>query len=306
MPNPEDYLSEAELAAMAEDDDDTTPAADDDADTDLPPEEDDDADADGEGGADGDQEGDQEGADSHDEGAGNDGQDGEDSSDKGDQTKNDDKEALKAAEEAEQARKAEEESRKTRLAELESKIEALSDQFDEGDITSKEYREELNKLQMEIRDIEKKALLDQAKAEAAAERAKADWEKAQTDFFRQPENKRFSEDENLLLALNNQVVKLAKGEMADATGPEILARARANVAKSFGFADTTPPKDDKGGKPNRPPRPKMPPDIGGLPAAAAERPQDGKFAYLDKLSGEALEEAVAKLSKAEQEEWASR
>lgn len=280
MPNPEDYLSEAELAAMAEDDDDTTPAADDDADTDLPPEEeDDDADA---------------------------GNDGHGSSDKGDQTKNDDKEALKAAEEAEQARKAEEESRKTRLAELESKIEALSNQLDEGDITSKEYRDELNKLQTEMRDIEKKTLLDQAKSEVAAERAKADWEKAQADFFRQPENKRFSEDENLLLALNNQVVKLAKGEMASATGPEILARARANVAKSFGFADTTPPKDDNGGKPNRPARPRVPPDIGGLPAAAAERPQDGKFAYLDKLTGEALEDAVAKLSKADQDEWASR
>lgn len=296
---PEDYLSDAERAILEEGDDDHTHGVDDGADTDLPPDDDDDADDDATAEGSDDQSADD------DADAGNDDQDNDGSSDKDNQAKNADKEALQAAEEAEQARKAEEESRKTRLAELESEIDKLSNQFDEGDITSKEYREQLNKLQTELRDIEKRSLIEQAKAEAAAQSANAAWEKAQADFFRQPENKRFSEDENLLLALNNQVMKLARGEMANASGPEILARARANVAKSFGFADTTPPKDDKGGRPSRPARPNMPPDIGGLPAAAAERPQDGKFAYLDRLSGMAFEEAVAKLSKAEEEEWAA-
>jgi hypothetical protein len=297
---PEDYLSDAERAILEEGDDDHTHGVDDGADTDLLPDADDDADDDTTAEGSDDQSADD------DADAGNDDQDNDGSSDKDNQAKNADKEALQAAEEAEQARKAEEESRKTRLSELESEIDALSNKFDEGDLTSKEYREQLNKLQTELREIEKKTLLDQAKSEAAAERAKADWEKAQADFFRQPENKRFSEDENLLLALNNQVVKLAKGEMANATGPEILAKARANVAKSFGITETPAAKEDKGGKPARPARPKALPDIGGMPAAAAERPQDGKFAYLDKLSGEALEDAVDKLSKAEQEEWESR
>lgn len=295
---PEDYLSDAERAILEEGDDDHTHGVDDGADTDLLPDADDDADDDTTAEGSDDQSADD------DADAGNDDQDNDSSSDKDNQAKNADKEALQAAEEAEQARKAEEESRKTRLAELESEIDKLSNQFDEGDITSKEYREQLNKLQTELREIEKKTLLYQAKSEAAAERAKADWEKAQADFFGKPENKRFSEDENLLLALNNQVMKLAKGEMANATGPEILEKARANVARSFGIA--APAKEDKGGRPARPARPQTLPDIGGLPAAAAERPQDGKFAYLDKLSGEALEDAVDKLSKAEQEEWESR
>lgn len=190
-----------------------------------------------------------------------------------------------------------------KLAEIDGKLAKLDELFDEGELTSKEYRDQQNALMAEKRDIEHDELKAKVKQELDAENGKREWMKAQERFFKAEENARFRDDEVLLGALDQQVRKLAvTPEAANLTGDEILARARAVIAKSFGLAEASAPRKD--GKPARPQRPKVPVDMGGLPAAGSERPQDGKFSHLNGLTGEALEDAVSRLSPADQEAWA--
>lgn len=197
-----------------------------------------------------------------------------------------------------------------KLAEIDGKLAELDERFDEGDLTSKEYRDQQNALLAEKKALEHDELKAKVKQELDAENSKREWMKAQERFFKAEENARFRDDEVLLGALDQQVRKLAvTPEAANLTGDEILAKARAVIAKSFGLAAATPAKqdvkkDDKPTKPERPQRPKVPADMGGLPAAGSERPQDGKFSHLNGLTGEALEDAVSRLSPADQEAWA--
>lgn len=193
-----------------------------------------------------------------------------------------------------------------KLAEIDGKLAELDERFDEGDLTSKEYRDQQNALLAEKKALEHDEIKAKVKQELDAENGKREWMKAQERFFKAEENARFRDDEVLLGALDQQVRKLAvTPEAANLTGDEILARARALIAKSFGLAAASPAKrDEKPAKPDRPQRPKVPVDMGGLPAAGSERPQDGKFSHLNGLSGEALEDAVSRLSPADQEAWA--
>lgn len=190
-----------------------------------------------------------------------------------------------------------------KLAEIDGKLAKLDELFDDGELTSKEYRDQQNALMAEKRDIEHDELKAKVRQELDAENGKREWMKAQERFFKAEENARFRDDEVLLGALDQQVRKLAMTpEAANLTGDEILAKARAVIAKSFGLAAASPAKKDD--KPARPQRPKVPVDMGGLPAAGSERPQDGKYSHLNGLTGEALEDAVSRLSPADQEAWA--
>ena len=47
----------------------------------------------------------------------------------------------------------------------------------------------------------------------------------------------------------------------------------------------------------------VPPNLGKLPAATANDTDDGKFAHLDRLEGVAFEDALAKLSDAQRDEY---
>ena len=47
----------------------------------------------------------------------------------------------------------------------------------------------------------------------------------------------------------------------------------------------------------------IPPNLGKLPAATANDTDDGKFAHLDRLEGVAFEDALAKLSDAQRDEY---
>lgn len=190
-----------------------------------------------------------------------------------------------------------------KVAKVAADLAALKAEFDDGELTSKEYSDKYDELQKDLRAIERETIKREVEAETLKAQGQKEWQNAQARFFKSKGNERFQSDENLLLALDSQVKKLATGTMANSTGDEILAEARALVAKSFGLPDTAPPKkDDK--RPARPGRPEALPNIGGLPAAGTERPQDSKFASLSRLTGEALEEAVSRLSKADQDEWA--
>lgn len=211
--------------------------------------------------------------------------------------------AAEAALSSDKDDKANTDEHEAKAAKVAADLAALKAEFDDGELTSKEYSDKYDELQKDLRAIERETIKREVQAEARKEQGQKEWQNAQARFFKSKGNERFQSDENLLLALDSQVKKLATGTMANSTGDEILTEARALVAKSFGLPDAEPlKKDDK--RPARPGRPEALPNIGGLPAAGTERPQDSKFANLSRLTGEALEEAVSRLSKADQDEWA--
>jgi len=189
-----------------------------------------------------------------------------------------------------------------KLTEIDGKLAKLDELFDDGELTSKEYRDQQNALMAEKRDIEHDELKAKVRQELDAENGKREWMKAQERFFKAEENARFRDDEVLLGALDQQVRKLAMTpEAANLTGDEILAKARAVIAKSFGLSAASPTKKDD--RPARPQRPKVPVDMGGLPAGSGGH-QEGEFGQLNGMAGEELEDAVSRLSPADQEAWA--
>lgn len=301
-------LSQAELDALKDDDDLPGAGGDDDDDGDDAGGDDDDQDGDDD--ADGDD--DQDGAD-----AGDDDQDGDDDADADgddDDAGADDGEDDHVRPSSDKAREANDRTRedeaKAKLADVDGKLSELDQKFEDGDITAKEYREEQKKLTAE-RDEAKEVLVEvKVSRTLREERAREAWEEAQDRFFSAAENKRFVNNKILFKALNEEVVSIARDpKNAGRNGDWVLAEAKKAVEEAFGAAPVA--KDDKQGgktandKPARPQRPgKIPPDLGGLPAADTERPAEGRFAHLDKLSGAELEEAVGKMSATDQEAWA--
>lgn len=312
----ESGLSQAEQDALKDDDDLDGGTADDDGVTD------DDSD-DGEGG-DGDDAGDDQDADDQDGEGGDDqgedddgdGRDDDQGDDAGDDQGDDDAAAARPSSDKtrEAQDKAREDEANANLGEIDGKLGELEQKFEDGDLTAKEYREELKKLTAERETVKEVLVEVKVSRTLRQERAREQWEEAQDRFFNAPENKRFVENEILFEALNNQVIRLARDpKNAGKPGDWVLAEAKKAVEQAFGAA----PKDKKvdepdkdagkkpGDKPARPQRPpKVPPDLGGMPAADTEQPQEGRFAHLEKLSGRALEEAVSRMSPEDQDAWA--
>lgn len=310
-------LSQAELDALKDDEDDTGTGNDDGADDGDDGQDDDDGADDGadDGGDDsaGDDDGQGDGAgDDADGGDGDDGTGagaGDDDAGAGDGDAGTDtrRSSDKTREAHDMAR---EEAAKAKLTEIDGQIAVLDQKFEDGDITGKEYREAQRKLNEE-RDAQREVLTEvKVSRQLREERAREAWEEAQDRFFGAAENQRFVKNNILFKALNDEVISIARSpEAAGKNGDWVLAEAKKRVEEAFGAAPAAAPdKQDKQGgkdKPARPQRPaKLPPDIGSLPAAGGESPQDGRFAHLDKLEGVALEEAVAKMSAADQEAWA--
>ena len=80
-----------------------------------------------------------------------------------------------------------------------------------------------------------------------------------------------------------------------------LERAYAKFKQAFNIADSSPKQQQKQVK--TPKNGIVPPNLGTLPAATANDTDDGKFAHLDRLEGVAFEEALAKLSDAQRDEY---
>lgn len=157
--------------------------------------------------------------------------------------------------------------------------EALKKQYEDGELDLVDY--------MDARD-------DITRAETAyIEGAKA-WQRDQKAFFAEVASEIYS-NPVLYDALNAQVVKIANSaEAANLSGADILKKADEAVRGAFSIRKETPKEPEK---------PKMPkakrPDIKTLAEIPTAAPTDvggGEFAGLEKLRGEALEEAIAKMS----------
>lgn len=191
---------------------------------------------------------------------------------------------------------------------IDEKEDALDKQFDEGDITFSEHKKALRQLNQERSALDRAELKAELSYEAQQAQIDNNWQASQAAFFAaHPEIK--TDNEAQMAALDHLVrqetkVVLDKG---GAIGVPELERAYAKFKQAFNIQDPAPKQEQQQQQQKQTKATKkenvVPPNLGKLPAATANDTDDGKFAALDRLEGTAYEEALAKLTDAQRDEY---
>lgn len=189
------------------------------------------------------------------------------------------------------------------LDKLNADLAALKKQFDDGEVSIDEYIDAKSALDRQIVKAE-------LRAELAQESANKSWEQSQKEFLGQ--NTYLRDNEVLFDAFAMQVNKLlADPKSASMSDADLLKAAQAKVDAAIGRKpDSEPPvKPDESAirkaKKEAADVSKAPKTLQGIPAAAPADDVDGNpFAYLDRLTGEEFEAAIAKLSDSDRNRWA--
>lgn len=195
-----------------------------------------------------------------------------------------------------------------KLADIASKKEALITQFDDGDITAKEYQRDLDALMKEERQIEQALLEAQIAAKMEQQRQVNEWNATVGGFI--AENPRYDPKTSprMYKMLDAEVREVANSEefknrTDSAAGRLILQRAHENLAKELGFEVKPAGKQQQ-----KVPKPPLPPSLHTAPAAEASETSNGKWAVLDRLQATdpvGYEEALMKLSDRDREAYLS-
>ncbi len=202
----------------------------------------------------------------------------------------------------------------TRRSEIRSEKRALTDKYEDGDMTAKEYHDQLDKLDDELSELmdkrsdlrmqENKARIAQ---EANQSQAEQRWYSTVEVFM--SEHPEITKNQTLVQAYDTIVQRVTAETMKAGKEPGIadLRKAYKQWAEDLGMA--APEK-----KTEQAPQKKqelrqtrnVPPTLGKVPAAESNNTDDGKYAYLDRLAERdpvKYEEAIAKLSPAQWDEY---
>jgi len=205
------------------------------------------------------------------------------------------------------------------LKAISEKKGTLLEQFDNGDITAKEYQSQLDGLNREERAIERAVEKAQTAAEMNQQQEKNSW-LGQVNKFTTTTHPEYRTSKSRWMALDTFVKEIAQDPAnANLTGGEILSKAHAMVEADLGVApakkDPAPeldPKtgkprvDDKAGKPLKGAKINPPQTLAKVPAADQNEQIDNRWAALDRLAEtdpEAQEEALFKMSAADRDAY---
>ena len=187
------------------------------------------------------------------------------------------------------------------LESISTKKEELITQFDDGDITAKEYQQQLDALSKQEREIERAVDKAQIAAEMEKQRKYNEWVSTVNGFL--DTNKVYKDNPRLYRALDQEVKDVAATpEAANWDGNQILKKAHENLTEAFGLNKAAPAADGKPGKT----KPNLPPNLAKVPAADTNDMGAGKYAALDRLAAEnpiAYEEHLAKMPDAERDAY---
>ena len=185
--------------------------------------------------------------------------------------------------------------------EIDEKEDALDKQFDEGDITFSEHKKALREINQQRNALDRAELKAELAAEAYQTQIDNSWQASQEAFFSaHPE---FKIDNEAKWAAFDQLVKNETKTVLDkggAVGVPELERAYTKYKQAFNIEAAAP---NQAKAPATKKENAVPPNLGKLPAATANDTDDGKFAHLDRLEGVAFEDALAKLSDAQRDEY---
>lgn len=199
----------------------------------------------------------------------------------------------------------------TKLQEIATKREELDTQFDDGELTTKEFRQALADLDKQERSIEQQQFKAQIAQEMKEEADRAAWMKEVRTFL--DDHPEYEERPRLYDNLDAVVKELAADDKnAGLTGDEILVKAHEKVYTDLGLPVPDAKKKEENNGDKKPAGKKRtkkpaPPNLGSVPSSDTSDPtKSGQFTQLDKLADtnpQKFEEAFAKLSEAEQERY---
>lgn len=186
-----------------------------------------------------------------------------------------------------------------RLAEIATKKDALLTQFDDGDITAREYQKQLDALAKEERQIEFQQHEANLASKLEQQRLQNEWTSTCNSFVES--HPIYKNNDRLYRTLDAEVRELAaKPETASWSGQRFLDEAHKNLKTAFGFSEPT--DQGKADKAKYDPAASLPPNLARVPAADIESTSGGKYAVLDRLASTdplGYEAALEKMSEAE-------
>lgn len=185
-----------------------------------------------------------------------------------------------------------------RMSSLDEREAKLDEEFSNGNIDNAELRKQLREIERERTDltIEKKQAEWAEKQNTDSREQRWKWE--QERFFGQDKAAIYKDEKDpiALAALNATVKQLASDPANNRRSPGwFLEEADRRVRERFNLGASkvadTPKKQDR-----TPDLSKVPKTLANLPAADIAETGADEFAYLDKLDGIALEQALRKLT----------
>lgn len=203
------------------------------------------------------------------------------------------------------------EGAEARLAEIATAKAELGDKFDDGDLTSKEYQAELDKLSKEERTLER--AIDKAQIAQDLENQRITNERMteintflkEVEIPHDPKNLRFrvldaavrdvaNDEANVNLSAREVMQKAY--DLCIAEGA-LVAKAKTPAAVVDDKKTTQQPAKQKAPI-------NAPPSLANLPASEITNTEDNRFAYLNRITDpDKREAAFAKLSAADQEAY---
>lgn len=194
-----------------------------------------------------------------------------------------------------------------KLKEIADQKAGLRKQYDDGDLTFEEYEAKKDELDEQKLAIKLQVETANTAVKMEAQRRQNEWaQQCDTFLAAHPEyeggkGERFEHLNGLLKAI--AVIP----SNAHLTGPQLLEKAHRLALADRGEAPPPPAAKGDGKAKQDIPKPKLPPDLGGMPAAASNDPGEGKWASLDRLrdagNGVAYEAALSKLSQADRDAY---
>lgn len=183
------------------------------------------------------------------------------------------------------------------LKAISTQKDELNTKYEDGDITAKEYQQQLDDLFKQERAIERAVDRAELAAEMEKQRLVNEWTFTVNAFI--DANPVYRENPRLYRALDQEVKDIANSEEGKAlSGAKILAKAHENLSEAFNIA--------KPGKKTPIPKGELPPSLHGVPAADANDVSGGKWAGLDRLANTnpiAYEEALMKMPDSERDAY---
>ena len=182
-----------------------------------------------------------------------------------------------------------------KLSAIATQKESLLTQFDDGDITAREFQKAMDELNKQERQIELDVREAQLAAKMEAQRAQNEWIDTCNAFLES--NPVYKDNVRLYRALDAEVKELAqKPETANWSGAKFLAEAHKALAEAFNLPAANAPTNKQRRTDN------LPPNLAKVPAADVNDTDGGRFAVLDRLAATdpiAYEDALAKMPEAE-------
>ena len=191
-----------------------------------------------------------------------------------------------------------------KLADIDKREDELSEKFEDGEITTAEYRAELRKLTGERSELEKSQLKHELAENFNQAQLEANWQRDVAQFLEKHPEVQASQ---LRMDSFDSVVRKVTAETMNAgkaPGMADLNKAFAEWSEQLGIQTKPAAKGDKQAKLAR----EIPPTLAKVPAAEMQDTADGKWAHLDRLMDSdplAYEAALAKMSEADQDAYLS-